>query len=71
MKDCVAERKALIEYLKVKVAAEDWHAVSDAANDLRVLEASQPDQKFFVGKGIQLEHTIINGEPYTRVFRKT
>lgn len=30
---------ALKEYLAAKVAAEDWHGVSDAANDLRVLEA--------------------------------
>jgi len=30
---------ALIEYLKVKTEERDWHAVSDAANDLRVLEA--------------------------------
>jgi len=30
---------ALITYLKVKVQEHDWHAVSDAANDLRVMEA--------------------------------
>lgn len=34
------QRQALIEYLKVKVEQCDWHGVSDAANDLRVLEAS-------------------------------
>lgn len=32
-------RRRLIEYLEAKVAAADWHAVSDAANDLRELEA--------------------------------
>jgi len=32
-------RAALIAYLKHKVDARDWHGVSDAANDLRVLEA--------------------------------
>lgn len=32
-------RKVLIEYLLAKVAVNDWHGVSDAANDLRVLEA--------------------------------
>ena len=32
-------RTVLIEYLKQKVAIADWHGVSDAANDLRVLEA--------------------------------
>ena len=30
----------LVAYLKVKVEEGDWHGVSDAANDLRVLEAS-------------------------------
>ena len=32
-------REALIVYLKVKCDQSDWHGVSDAANDLRVLEA--------------------------------
>lgn len=32
-------RLTLIEYLHVKVAQADWHGVSDAANDLRVIEA--------------------------------
>ena len=32
-------RAALIEYLRQKVEIADWHGVSDAANDLRVLEA--------------------------------
>ncbi len=31
----------LIAYLRMKVDQADWHAVSDAANDLRVLEAEQ------------------------------
>lgn len=35
-------RRALIEYLKVKVELADWHGVSDAANDLRVMEAAPP-----------------------------
>jgi hypothetical protein len=34
-----SQRTALIEYLRSKVESEDWHGVSDAANDLRVLEA--------------------------------
>lgn len=33
-------RKILIEYMKVKMELEDWHGVSDAANDLRELDAS-------------------------------
>ena len=37
-----AERHAaLVAYLNVKVQERDWHGVSDAANDLRVLEAEQ------------------------------
>jgi hypothetical protein len=32
-------RAALIAYLREKVEIGDWHGVSDAANDLRVLEA--------------------------------
>lgn len=29
----------MIKYLEHKVDEHDWHAVADAANDLRVLEA--------------------------------
>ena len=36
----MTERETLIAYLKMKVEQADWHGVSDAANDLRVLEAS-------------------------------
>jgi len=33
------ERASLIQYLKTKVTGEeDWHAVSDAANDLREID---------------------------------
>lgn len=35
------QRAALITYLRHKVEISDWHGVSDAANDLRVLEAAQ------------------------------
>lgn len=31
-------RKILIDYLKMKTEEQDWHGVSDAANDLRVLD---------------------------------
>jgi hypothetical protein len=33
------QRQAYIDYLNLKVIEGDWHGVSDAANDLRVLEA--------------------------------
>lgn len=32
------QRTALIVYLTAKLQQEDWHGVSDAANDLRVLD---------------------------------
>lgn len=35
------KRKRLIQYLLAKVTETDWHGVSDAANDLRVLEAEE------------------------------
>jgi hypothetical protein len=28
----------MIDYLKLKLDQRDWHGVSDAANDLRVME---------------------------------
>ena len=32
-------RQVLIDYLLQKVKEDDWHGVSDAANDIRVMEA--------------------------------
>lgn len=32
-------KEVLVLYIKIKLTEEDWHAVSDAANDLRVLDA--------------------------------
>lgn len=34
-------RRRLIEYLEAKVAIADWHAVADAAMDLRELDAEK------------------------------
>jgi len=33
------QKAILLEYLQVMIALEDWHGVSDLANDLRELEA--------------------------------
>jgi len=33
------QKTTLISYLLAKVSAEDWHAVADAAMDLREVEA--------------------------------
>jgi hypothetical protein len=35
------QKAILLEYLQVMIAIEDWHGVSDLANDLRELEAKQ------------------------------
>lgn len=34
-------RRTLIEYMRVKMEEADWHGVSDAANDLREIEAEE------------------------------
>jgi hypothetical protein len=39
--DYEKNRAAYIEYLLMCVRLGDWHGVSDAANDLRVLEAKE------------------------------
>lgn len=39
------QRQTLIEYLRVKADQQDWHAVSDVANDLRVLDAQITERK--------------------------
>ena len=39
------QKQILLEYLQVMIAIEDWHGVSDVANDLRELEAKQ-DAKY-------------------------
>lgn len=39
--DYETQRDILIEYMRVMIARSDWHGVSDAANDLRVLEAEE------------------------------
>ena len=42
--DTKTDREILIDYLLMKAQQEDWHGVSDAANDLREMDAS--------GKGV-------------------
>ncbi len=34
------EKAALVAYLKSKLSAEDWHAVQDAASDIREIVAA-------------------------------
>ena len=33
------QKEVLLDYLQVMIVMEDWHGVSDVANDLRELEA--------------------------------
>lgn len=35
----LGHRTTMYAYLQMKVSAEDWHGVSDAANDLREIDA--------------------------------
>jgi hypothetical protein len=59
--------EAMLNYLEEKAKEKDWHAVSDAANDLRVLEARENPEKdlpWFVEAGIELSTEIINGQKY-------
>ena len=37
--DPLVQIEILTEYMLVMIALRDWHGVSDAANDLRVIEA--------------------------------
>jgi hypothetical protein len=39
--DYETQRFILIEYMHVMIARNDWHGVSDVANDLRELEAEE------------------------------
>ena len=34
-----AQKESLISYMKSKIDAEDWHAIQDAASDIREIEA--------------------------------
>jgi len=38
--------QVLSEYMMVMIARRDWHGVSDAANDIRELEAEQDGPSF-------------------------
>ena len=37
--DFKVQKEVFLEYLQVAIAIEDWHGVSDIANDIRELEA--------------------------------
>ena len=39
------QRSILIAYLYMKADCEDWHGVSDAANDLREIDAARRERE--------------------------
>jgi hypothetical protein len=42
--DFDVQKEILIDYMRVMIALQDWHGVSDVANDLRELEAKHKNQ---------------------------
>lgn len=60
------KKRTLIEYMRTKIEEGDWHAVSDAANDLRVLEATDGiNTKVFVESGIVATREQVGGQMMT------
>lgn len=43
--DLREQKQALIAYLQSKVKAQDWHAVQDAASDIREIDAILHDRE--------------------------
>lgn len=43
--DTKTDHEILIDYLLMKAQHEDWHGVSDAANDLREIDARQSSRQ--------------------------
>lgn len=55
--------QVMVDYLLLCVELEDWHGVSDAANDLRVIEARRETIDQLVAKdGLLCEKTVTNGQ---------
>lgn len=54
-------KQILIDYLKSKVELADWHAVSDAANDLRVMESVPAAKYSCVNCGLDFEYESKSG----------
>ena len=40
---------SMVEYMQLKIQAEDWHAVADAAMDIREIESEMKALKDMVG----------------------
>lgn len=54
------QKKLMIEYMKLKMAEEDWHGVCDAANDLRELEVAIK----LIGQTISLNDWVCSNDKF-------
>ena len=41
LEEAMTDKEVMIEYLLLKVRQQDWHGVSDAAMDIREMEAKK------------------------------
>ena len=49
-----AERHAaIVQYMHAKIVEKDWHGVSDAANDLREIEAHERSFREGINEGLK------------------
>lgn len=58
LKELGEQREGLIAYLKVKIAAADWHAVQDAASDIREVEAKIEVVTQVIGETVKERYSI-------------
>ena len=56
------DHAALVAYLLSAVRRGDWHAVSDAANDLRVLEAQRSRDRVVIIDGSRFDRNEAGGD---------
>ena len=63
-------RSALIAYLRSCIEVEDWHAISDAANDLRELDAEERGGRSVTALGIGERFGVALAEALERYTRR-
>lgn len=54
-KELQRERDSLVNYLRHKIDVGDWHAVSDASNDIRECEAALTTVTSILNEGALVE----------------
>lgn len=65
------DENAMIEYLQLKIRRKDWHAVSDAANDLREMQIENKNKPIIIfDKGIVVKSRQENGHLMIEVIRE-